>query len=62
MHLREVRELPEEMMLGRAEQFRAPDQGRRSTCVAFTVMGMFEFMCARERRTPIRLSPQYLLR
>jgi hypothetical protein len=53
-------DIPEEIMLGPTEQFLALDQGRRNTCVAFAVMGMFEFMCARERRTPVRLSSQYL--
>jgi len=40
--------------------FPAVDQGRRGTCVAFTVMAMFQGMRQKAKMPPVRLSTQYL--
>jgi hypothetical protein len=51
---------PAEVLLEGDRPFHAEDQGSRGTCVAFTVMGMYQLMCSRERLPPAKLSPQHL--
>lgn len=40
--------------------FTASDQGKRGTCVAFSVAGMYQLMRRRVKVPPVQLSPQYL--
>lgn len=47
-------------VLGPPNTLTAFDQGRRGTCVAFTVMAMYQGMRVRAGLRPLRLSTQYL--
>jgi hypothetical protein len=52
--------LPSEITLDRSRDFTVRDQGRRGTCVAFTVLGMYYQMGLHSNKEPAVLSAQYL--